>query len=71
MNDELWKKMAEVFSSTLTEREIKEIYHALFYEKHLNHGTAGHNQLLLIAKMAGWHGFSIGPDNIMVNKHYK
>lgn len=36
----------------LTERELSEIKLALFYEKECNHGTAGHNRLVLIAKMA-------------------
>lgn len=36
----------------LTERELSEIKLALFYEKECNHGTAGHNRLMLIAKMA-------------------
>jgi hypothetical protein len=43
----------------LTERELKEIKHALFYVNDCNHGTTGHNQLVLIAKLA-WHlGFSV------------
>jgi hypothetical protein len=33
-------------------REMKEIKLALFYAKHCDHGTAGHNRLMLIAKMA-------------------
>lgn len=33
-------------------REMREIKLALFYAKHCNHGTAGHNRLMLIAKMA-------------------
>lgn len=36
----------------LTERELKEIKHALFYVNDCNHGTTGHNQLVLIAKLA-------------------
>lgn len=33
-------------------REMKEIKLALFYARHCDHGTAGHNRLMLIAKMA-------------------
>lgn len=36
----------------LDQREINEIKLALFYEAECNHGTAGHNRLLLIAKLA-------------------
>lgn len=41
-----------------TTREIAEIEHALHYAHNLEHGTAGHNQLMLIAKMAELLGFS-------------
>lgn len=41
----------------LTDRELKEIKHALFYADGCNHGTTGHNQLLLIAKLARHIGF--------------
>lgn len=43
----------------LTEREVKEIKHSLFYAYECNHGTSGHNQLILIAKMARHLGFMI------------
>lgn len=36
----------------LTERERKEIVLAVFYDTALDHGTAGHNRLKLIAKLA-------------------
>lgn len=36
----------------LTEREIKEIKHALLYLIECNHGTDGHSRLILIAKLA-------------------
>jgi hypothetical protein len=40
----------------VTERELKEIQHALFYQT-LNHGTIGHNVLILLAKFAEDMGF--------------
>lgn len=48
---------------TLTERELKEVQHALYYAKYLNHGTAGHNQLMLLAQFATRLGFSLAGDN--------
>lgn len=50
--------------SLWTVREISEIEHALHYATQLNHGTAGHNQLMLIAKMADALGFTYGPDGL-------
>lgn len=44
---------------TLTERELKEVKHALFYVSECNHGTVGHNQLVIIAKMATANGFTL------------
>ena len=41
----------------LTERELTEIKHALFYNAYCNHGTVGHNMLVIIAKMAIHMGF--------------
>lgn len=55
----------------LTERELKEILHALHYEKFCNHGTTGHNQLLLIAKLAKMVGFVLGDDNASIKKVYE
>jgi len=46
----------------LTDRELKEIKHALYYADYCNHGTTGHNQLILIAKMAGFLGFRLNGD---------
>ena len=46
----------------LTERELKEIKHALFYVNDCNHGTVGHNQLGLIANLATHLGFSLEID---------
>lgn len=44
----------------LTARELNEIKLALYYEKHCAHGTAGHNQYMLIAKMAKQLGMKLG-----------
>lgn len=53
----------------LTEREIAEIKHAMMYNAFLNHGTVGHNQLVIIAKLAihlgfvcAWEDIGIGID---------
>lgn len=43
----------------LTERELTEIKHALFYYAECNHGTVGHNMLIIIAKMALDRGFRL------------
>ena len=45
---------------TLTPRELKSILHAFLYEKHCNHGDVGHNQMLLIAKLADYIGMELG-----------
>lgn len=56
----------------MTERELKEIHHALYYARNLAHGTLGHNQLLIIAKIATHLGFKLEgttlrtPDNVIV-----
>lgn len=42
-----------------TKRELQEIYHALFYAETTKHGTVGHNQLLIIAKLAKQAGFKM------------
>lgn len=44
----------------LTARELNEIKLALYYEKHCAHGTAGHNQYMLIAKLAKAQGLKLG-----------
>jgi hypothetical protein len=49
----------------LTERELKEIKHALFYVNDCNNGTTGHNQLVLIAKLAIHLGFSLHIDDLI------
>ena len=57
---------------TISDREWKEIHHALYYYFHLNHGTVGHNMLVLIAKLALDTGFTLkdgrlyAPDNVIV-----
>jgi hypothetical protein len=43
----------------LTERELKEIKLALWYEQHCVHGTTGHNRLMIIAKLARYAGMSL------------
>lgn len=43
----------------LTGRELTEIKHALFYYSECNHGTVGHNMLVIIAKMAIDRGFGL------------
>lgn len=74
--------MEQMYSSEpnvlmLTEREMLEIRHALYYTKYLNHGTVGHNVLVLLAKFAQHVGFDLDhtagdlvtiPDSIAVVK---
>jgi hypothetical protein len=48
---ERWRKF-EMWISQLTEREQKEVAFARVYAEQFAHGTAGHNRLLLIAKLA-------------------
>lgn len=43
--DTEWQKL-------LSEREILEIHLAIVYASHFHHGTTGHNQLMIIAKLA-------------------
>lgn len=43
----------------LTERELQEIKHALFYAIECNHGTVGHNMLIIIDKLARHVGFRL------------
>ncbi|MGB1286095.1 MAG: hypothetical protein ACPG7F_06145 [Aggregatilineales bacterium] len=40
------------WTDELTEREQKEVEFALLYAANFQHGTAGHNRLMLIAKLA-------------------
>ena len=48
--------------SDFDERQLKEIAWAIFYLTNFGHGTVGHNQLLIIAKLAFIAGFSLGKD---------
>lgn len=43
----------------ITQRELLEIKQNLFYVAECNHGTAGHNQMVLIAKLAEHIGFRL------------
>lgn len=45
--------MAAVWRDHCTERELKEIDFATVYAEQFAHGTTGHNQLMIIAKLAG------------------
>lgn len=58
----LYKEKTMEHILTLTQREMKEVLHALLYERYCNHGTTGHNQLLLIAKMAQYIGMDLASD---------
>lgn len=62
---------------TLTQRELDEIELAMYYDARLSHGTAGHNRLLLIAKLAkalgfeylaASHNYVFPPDGVAVEK---
>lgn len=56
---------------SLTERELREIHHALWYATFGNHGTVGHNMLIIIAKMARYQGFYlIDEDSELVYPSY-
>jgi hypothetical protein len=50
----------------LDERELKEIHHALHYSEVLAHGTAGHNMLMLIAKLADAFGFHVDQTDVLM-----
>jgi hypothetical protein len=54
--------MSEPKVLEITQRELDEIKHAIHYYAECNHGTTGHNQLVLIAKMAIYLGFSVAVD---------
>jgi len=65
---------------TLTDRELTEIKHALIYHKECNHGTVGHNVLVILAKMAiergfilalGDHGYMLfAPPDVTITNHF-
>lgn len=43
----------------ITERELKEIHLCCLYLLKFRHGTAGHNQMMIIGKMADHLGFRL------------
>ena len=47
----------------LTQREHDEIKWAMLYRSHFSHGTAGHNQLRIIAKLAEALGFELNRED--------
>lgn len=46
-------------NNELTDRDLEEIKHALFYAVECGHGTVDHNLLILVAKLAGQLGMSV------------
>ncbi len=56
----------------LTERELKEIQLCMYYTENLQHGTADHDRMILIASLAHAVGFALyghdltAPDNINI-----
>lgn len=40
------------WENTLDERQVKEVMFSLVYHDDFHHGTAGHNQYMLIAELA-------------------
>jgi hypothetical protein len=59
MSDKVFKLNTDPKVLDITQRELTEIMHALLYVEHCNHGTVGHNMLVLIAKMATERGFHL------------
>jgi len=51
---------------TLTTRELSEFKHSMFYAQECHHGTTGHNQLMLLAKVADFLGFVLVEGNTKV-----
>lgn len=51
---------------TFDERELKEIHHALYYREVLAHGTVGHNQLMLLGKIADALGFYLDQTGVLM-----
>lgn len=45
----------------LTKREVMEIQHSMLYVKYTNHGTVGHNLLVIVNKFAIERGFILEP----------
>jgi hypothetical protein len=50
----------------LDERELDELHHALYYRAVLHHGTIGHNQLMLLGKIAESLGFGFDQTGVFV-----
>jgi hypothetical protein len=50
----------------ITQRELLEIKHSLYYAGECNHGTANHNLLVLLAKLATDKGFTLSLDRARV-----
>ena len=46
-------------NNELTDRDLEEIKHSIFYAVECSHGTVGHNLLVLVAKLAGQLGMSV------------
>lgn len=38
--------------SNMNDRQLKEIYFSMYYNQVLNHGTDGHNRLIIMAELA-------------------
>lgn len=51
----------------LSARELNEIKLAMFYHAECNHGTAGHNRLNLIAKLAFANGLTSNSVNDLID----
>ncbi len=46
------KGLSGVWMKNFTDRDIKEIDFSIIYADNFNHGTNGHNEKIIIAKMA-------------------
>src|SRR5678815_3653496 len=46
-------------------RDLREIYLAMYYARHLTHGTDGHNRLLIIDKLARACGFALADQRLL------
>lgn len=60
---QVWERVerldAPAATLRITERELSEIKLAMLYVNECNHGTAGHNQLVLLDKFAKHLGFTL------------
>jgi len=52
MNDQSKPGANTKWEELLGARELQEVHLAQIYAREFNHGTTGHNQLMLIAKLA-------------------